>query len=149
MISKLFLGFTKHDRFWLTRITLCVIILSMLVLLYGYYGDISSYNEKTTKSMEERKVFKRYLDQEFVDYDTVLGDNNDAIEKYFDKKSWNNEVNAWPPSIIINEKSSIENVNEIEGKKKKYDKPNDVQQRLTAWFKLMANQEIDVNGKMC
>ena len=119
------------------------------ILFYGYYGDISSYNETPRQSIEERKVFKRYLDQEFVDYNAVFGNNNEAIEKYFDSKGWNNEVNAWPSDIIINEKSSAENFNANEEKQLMYDKENGVYQKLTDWFQLMANQEIDVNGKRC
>ena len=144
MISKLFLGFTKHDRLWLTRITLCALLFSMLILFFGYYGDISIYNENTRKSMVERKVFKRFLDQDYGEYNTVFGNKIDVINKYFDKKVVDNDHSEWASSIMINEDSSVENA--IKNEASNIEK--NVQQKLMNWFQLMGDKEIDVNGNM-
>ena len=142
MKSKVLIGFNKHDRSWLIRITSFVIVISILILIYGYCDDYSYWEYKYDKdeskiNSEERKVFKRFLEQQYEDLESK---NEEILRKPFHHKP---KDFLWPSTIII--KSGLSNQEHVKEVNK--NKGNDASKLLNGWFDSMSDPGKDVNGK--
>ena len=142
MRSKVLIGFNKHDRIWLIRITSFVVIISILILIYGYCNDnmYCEYNyekDNTNIYSDERKVFKRFLEQQ---YEEDIGKNGEILRKRFHDKP---KDFLWPSTIII--KSGLSNQKHV--KEVNQNKGNDASNLLNSWFDSMRDPGKDVNGK--
>ena len=142
MKSKVLIGFNKHDRIWLIRITSFVVVISILILIYGYYADYAYWDYKYEKDKpksysEERKVFKRFLEEQYED---LIGRNEEILRKPFQNKPKNV---LWPSTIII--KSGLSNQEYV--KEVNQNKGNDASILLNSWFDSMCDPGKDVNGK--
>ena len=142
MKSKVLIGFNKHDRSWLIRITSFVIVISILILIYGYCDDYAYWkykyeNDESKIHSEERKVFKRFLEQQYEDLESK---NEEILRKPFHHKL---EDFSWPSAIII--KSGLSNQQHVKEVNK--NKGNDASKLLNGWFDSMSDPGKDVNGK--
>ena len=142
MNSKILIGFNRHDRRWLIRITSFVIVISILILIYGYYADYEYWEYKYEKDeskiySEERKVFKRFLEQQYEDLESK---NEEILRKPFHHKL---EDSLWPSTIII--KSELSNQQHVKEVNK--NKGNDASKLLNGWFDSMSDPGKDVNCK--
>ena len=142
MKLKVLIGFNKHDRSWLIRITSFVIVISILILIYGYCDDYSYWEYKYDKdeskiNSEERKVFKRFLEQQYEDLESR---NEEILRKPFHHKL---EDSLWPSTIII--KSGLSNQQHVKEINK--NKGNDASKLLNGWFDSMSDPGKDVNCK--
>ena len=142
MKSKVLIGFNKHDRSWLIRITSFVIVISILILIYGYCDDYLYWEYKYDKDKskiysDERKVFKRFLEQQYEDLESK---NEEILRKPFHHKL---EDSLWPSTIII--KSELSNQQHVKEVNK--NKGNDASKLLNGWFDSMSDPGKDVNGK--
>ena len=142
MKSKVLIGFNKHDRIWLIRITSFVVVISILLLIYGYYADYAyweyKYEKDNTKIFsEERKVFKRFFEEQ---YEELIGRNQEILRTPFKNKP---KHFLWPSTIII--KSGLSNQELV--KELNQNKGNDASKLLNSWFDSMCDPGKDVNGK--
>ena len=142
MKSKVLIGFNKHDRSWLIKITSFVILISILILIYGYCDDYLYWEYKYDKDKskiysDERKVFKRFLEQQYEDLESI---NEEILRKPFHHKL---EDSLWPSTIII--KSELSNQQHVKEVNK--NKGNDASKLLNGWFDSMSDSGKDVNGK--
>ena len=142
MKSKVLIGFNKHDRSWLIRITSFVIVISILILIYGYCDDYSYWEYKYDKDeskiySEERKIFKRFLEQQYEDLESK---NEEILRKPFHHKL---QDFLWPSTIII--KSGLSNHQHVKEVNK--NKGNDASKLLNGWFDSMSDPGKDVNCK--
>ena len=80
ILSKMLLGYTKNDKIWLVRITLFVIFVSLFILFYGYNTRVedweNNYDENLQKTIDERKVFKKFYEQGRAEYDSKFSGNS-------------------------------------------------------------------------
>ena len=142
MKSKVLIGFNKHDRSWLIKITSFVILISILILIYGYCDDYLYWEYKYDKDKskiysDERKVFKRFLEQQYEDLESI---NEEILRKPFHHKL---EDSLWPSTIII--KSELSNQQHVKEVNK--NKGNDASKLLNGWFDSMSDPGKDVNCK--
>ena len=144
ILSKMLLGYTKNDKIWLVRITLFVIFVSLFILFYGYNTRVedweNNYNENLRKTIDERKVFKKFYERGRAEYDSKFSGNSYNTKDI--KKNQKNSANlSWPSRIIIVHPNYI---NELYQRNNQHD----VQKMFKTWFEEILNPEIDINGKL-
>ena len=153
MISKVLLGFTRHDRTWLTRITLLALVASMIILLCEYYSryDDSEYSNDQTqgKISTEKIVFKKFYEQQNAKH-SLLEDNGDDVILTLSNGREESSY-QWPTNILIDSEPFKEHEKNLKGiVKPKTLKPSlhgDFKQTLSDWLDSMSNPNIDVNSK--
>ena len=149
MFSKMLIGFTKHDKVWLTRITVLVTIISILVLFYGYstnyeyWEDI--YNPNERQNMEERKVFKRFLEPEYLDHTFPKNRADIMMNKFKDIEG--GLYKSWPSNIIIQEEPHLLGQYVFQGKSTRDEANLNAQEALSNWFKWISDPTLDIDGK--
>ena len=142
-VPKMLLGYTKNDKVWLVRITLFVIFVSLFILFYGYNTTIedleNSYNEGMRKTIDERKVFKKFYEQGRTEHDSKFNEKF-HITNDMPNNQKNHKDLLWPPKIIIAEPKYI---NELHQRNNRHE----AQKIFKSWLEKISNPEIDINGK--
>ena len=144
IVPKMLLGYTKNDKVWLVRITLFVIFVSLFILFYGYNTTIedleNNYNENMRKTIDERKVFKKFYEQGRAEHVSKFSGNLHNTNDMLDNKK-NDAYTLWPLKIIIAEPKYI---NELYQRNNRHEAQN----IFKSWLEKISNPEIDINGKL-
>ena len=144
ILSKMLQGYTKNDKIWLVRITLFVIFVSLFILFYGYNTRVEdwerNYNENLRKTIDERKVFKKFYEQGRAEYDSKFSGNSYNTKDI--KKNQKNDANlSWPSRIIIADPKYI---NELYRRNNQHN----AQKVFKSWYAEISNPEIEIDGKL-